>query len=68
MKLTRHNKDILKLINRSPKTGDQGWSKVSESLWPMILKYKNELIDLCDELKLVRLSEEGKIVFKWLVD
>ncbi len=67
MKLTDKDKSIISLIMRSRDLGD-GWRQCSLILFDAIFKYgvSSELVEVDSDEKRVRLTEEGRIVLKWL--
>lgn len=63
--LDETTKNQIRLILRSKLILDE-WRKCSDSIWPLYDSVIPELIEKNIEEKTVRLSEEGKIVAKWL--
>lgn len=66
IKLTQQAKDTLRLIARSPDTGE-GWRSVSPMLRPNItgwLKSAEELYEFDGER--IRLTSEGRIVTRYI--
>lgn len=60
--LSDFDKDVLKLIQRSPDRGD-GWRSVSTTCWPLIEGFRTpELIEVDGDSKRVRLTEDGVAV------
>ncbi len=66
-KLTEKDKSFVKLILRSEDSGN-GWRAVSKIVWPLVENFEHqELLEIDEENKLIKLSEVGKIVAKYLV-
>lgn len=67
MKLTREQKNLLELIERSKDIGG-GWKQVNDTLWAgLVLKIDlGELAELDHENKRIRLTREGKFLLVWL--
>lgn len=70
MPLTRNQKNFISLVSRSPDVGD-GWRMVSQALEKHTQSYVRDLPDLFEvkrdnEQFMLRFSEEGKIVAKYL--
>ena len=64
--LSQQEKDALKLIERSKDVGD-GWKKCSPALYRIaVIPLPDELVEKQPDPPMVRLTEEGKIVLKWL--
>lgn len=69
MKLDPSNVAFLKLLARSPDEGD-GWRRYNETTARMVLselETVGDLVELDTANLRVRLTEEGKVVLKWLV-
>lgn len=66
-KLNESDKEIMKLIQRSPDQGD-GWRTVSSMLWkPVIVSFtQKELLEIDEENQRVRLSPKGIIVADYI--
>ncbi len=65
MKLTTFQIDTIRLIKRS-KTDENGWAQCTDKIYPYIKQMPVDLVECDDAKKKVRLTEEGKIVAKWL--
>jgi len=66
MQLTQQQRDILHLLMRSPDSGD-GWRMCSPIVFEkVIVPMSDELVEKDTDQKRVRLTEEGKTVFKWM--
>ena len=67
MKLNLQQKSMLQLIDRSKKDGF-GWSQCSMLIFNEILNQRisDELIEVNDELRLVRLTKAGQVLVKWM--
>jgi len=69
-KLTQKQIQIFQLIQRSPQGNDGGWA-VSEAVWPLLDSLPAELIKAHrtggESYGRVWLTEEGKIVVKYLI-
>jgi len=66
MLLTQQQMDTLRLIMRSPDNGD-GWRMCSSILFEkVIIPMSNELVEKDVDQKMVRLTDEGKTIFKWM--
>lgn len=65
-KLTDHQRNTLKLIQRSLKPGEE-WAKVSDICWPLVTEMTMELVELRhdDRGKFVRLTPEGAALMEW---
>jgi hypothetical protein len=67
--ISQQAKDFLKLVLRSPNTGD-GWRDVGKMLWPSVVDFEaQELLESSrndDGTGKVRLSETGLIVARYL--
>lgn len=60
--LNFYDKEILRLIQRSPDVGD-GWRSVSKVCWKLIEKFTaTELVEIDALNRKVRLTDSGKIV------
>lgn len=59
-------KHILRLIQRDKDA--EGWTKVSRTLWPWILKLPIELVETQarEEGGVAKLTERGNIVIEWI--
>jgi hypothetical protein len=68
-KLNEHNRDLLALVARSIHD-DLGWVTVSKACWPLMEKAERELFEIRErpEGNQVRLTQEGKVVLKWLTN
>lgn len=66
MALRFTDKQILKVINRSPKWN--GYAQVNNLLFPLVFSLPPNLVNIKLELeeKLVKLTEEGKEAVNWL--
>lgn len=65
-KITQSQRDLLNLINRSHDIGD-GWRQSSDILWPHIKSVlPNELVEIREDEKQLRLTPEGLTVYKYL--
>lgn len=65
-KLSQPQRDLLRLIVRSPDNGD-GWRKVSKLLWPTVTQYTNPaLVELDADNMRLRLTTEGQTVARYL--
>lgn len=66
MKLSDNSIAILRLIERS-NSDEHGWCTVSNMVFPLLSNIPSELIETKeDDRKFVRLTEQGKIVLKYL--
>ncbi len=64
-KLTDRQRDMLRLVQRSPDIGD-GWRQVSEMLWPLVTSSGHtELLEKDAENLRVRFTQEGKTVVRF---
>ena len=64
-KLNQADKDLLRLINRSPDMGG-GWRQVSKMLWPHITKTAHSDLTELDEANLrIRFTEEGETIVRY---
>ena len=63
--LNNHNRNLLALVSRSIQD-DLGWVTVSEACWPLTVNADRELFEVRDDAKMMRMTQEGKIVFKWM--
>jgi hypothetical protein len=64
--ITENQKIMLRLIERSPDTGD-GWRPVSKPLWKHVLEQSHpDLTEIDYENHRVRFTLEGTIVMKYL--
>lgn len=60
--ISSYDKDVLKLIARSPDRGD-GWRSVSEVCWTLLERFGTpDLIELDRPGNRVRLTDEGEAV------
>jgi hypothetical protein len=66
--LAQSQKDLLRLIVRSPDIGE-GWRVVSDTLWPVILTELQgpDLIEINQETRRIRLTQEGVTVVKYVL-
>lgn len=68
MKLTQQQRDFIALVGRSLKGED--WAPVVDKLWNFssILQCQvPELVKIDTEGKRIGLTDEGKVVLRWLV-
>jgi hypothetical protein len=66
-KLTPDQKNILKLIERSP-SDESGWRWCSKQIWKLILKMcPQDLTELDCENKRVRFNADGMLIIRYLV-
>jgi hypothetical protein len=67
-KITDIQKNMLRLIERSPAT-EGGWRQVKgDAIWKLVIKHSHpELTELDHELKRVRLTPAGMTVIKYLL-
>lgn len=69
MKLQDQQRDLLRLIARSPQDAD-GWANVSVTLLPSVSKWTHpelaELVANDDGTGRIRLTETGKTLLEWL--
>ena len=65
MKINNNTAHLLRLIEKE--ADPLGWAKVSEIVWPLVQSLPSSLVEW-DGLggKKVRLTQEGKIVVKWM--
>jgi hypothetical protein len=62
------DKKMIRLLLRSKDNGN-GWRNVSNAVWPLIERIKaKELFEIEESEKRIRLSTEGKIVAKYLLN
>lgn len=69
MKLNPSNLIFLKLLERSQDVGD-GWRRYTPATARLVMAESESIGDLIEldwNKSLVRLTEEGKVVVKWLV-
>lgn len=67
MRLTKVEASVLSLINRSRMT--DGWAACSEFVFnQLILPMTDDLVEKDANTLRVRLTYEGSIVVKWLID
>lgn len=64
--MNNNDKSFIALLLRSSDEGE-GYRKVSLTLWPLVEKFQaKELIEINYEKRMVKLSEKGEIVAKYL--
>ena len=64
--ITKQNKELVRLIERSPDIGD-GWRQCTEAIWPLVVeRAPSELVELDPALFRIRFSERGLIVKDYL--
>lgn len=64
-KLNQADKDLLRLINRSPDIGS-GWRQVGKMLWPHVTKIAHSDLTELDEANLrIRFTEEGETIVRY---
>lgn len=66
MALNDGDKHLLKLIANAPQI--EGWSKVSKTVWPVIAKLPNELVEKrpSNDGGHVRLTDTGHTILMYL--
>ncbi len=63
--LTQPQKDLLRLILRSPDLGE-GWRQVSQTLWKSVTHYRHpDLTEIDEEKRRIRLTPDGAVVVKY---
>jgi hypothetical protein len=66
MSLTQQQKDLLKLIERSPDSGD-GWRNCAPKIFEdFIVKMPDELVEKDLEQKRARFTVAGQAVVDWM--
>ncbi len=65
-KLTSEEKELLRLIDRSPHNEDR-WCECSEILWRFVLRMPRELVESqsLENKNYVRLTDIGKAIIYW---
>ncbi len=63
-RLSPETKHLLRLIRKDQDS--EGWTKVSELLWPFAIQLPYELVTMSTDERKIRLTEVGNIVVDWL--
>lgn len=64
-KLTDQEKSFMRLIQRSPDTGE-GWRQVGKMLWPAVIEFhRPELTELDCENRRIRFTAEGITIMRY---
>ncbi len=64
MSLTNNEKHLLRLLTQN---GAGEWHNVSKPIWPLIADLPSSLVEINSMNGTARLTDEGKIVVKWLL-
>lgn len=64
-KLDHKQKHLLKLIDKDKQ--EDGWTKVSNLLWPLIEKLPSEFVELHPKLLCAKLTISGKDLVYWIL-
>ena len=67
-KLAAGQKNFLRLIQKEAAERLDGWAKVSEQLWPLIVEMPTELVELKPKgnARFCRLTDSGRAVLMFL--
>lgn len=70
MKLNQKQIEILRLVQRTNTTAADGWTIVSRQLWPVMVNASvpADLLEIKASINggIARLTQESKILLKWL--
>lgn len=67
MKLDAGQRNLLRLAQRDGPKGDDGWVRVSDTVWPLVSKMPGDLLELRndDTGKFARITEKGETVLAY---
>jgi hypothetical protein len=61
--LTNGDKHLMRLMHRDKNT--DGWTKVSQQVWPLVERLPKELVELHPEGGFAKLTEAGETIVLW---